>query len=103
MQKIKKNQYLGTDLLKISKRWKKEIEHIGKYEVIGDAHILSLIIGDEDKTMMMQKFLEDKGFLAVGIRPPTVPAGKSRIRLTIRSSFNTNILKTFISVLKAYK
>ena len=103
LQKIKKNQYLGTDLLKISKRWKKEIEHIGKYEVIGDAHILSLIIGDEDKTMMMQKFLEEKGFLAVGIRPPTVPVGKSRIRLTIRSSFNTNILKNFIAALKAYK
>jgi len=103
LQKIKKNQYLGTDLLKISKKWKQEIEHIGKYEVIGDAHILSLIIGDEDKTMMMQKFLEEKGFLAVGIRPPTVPAGKSRIRLTIRRSFNANILKNFISALKEYK
>ncbi len=103
LQKIKKNQNLGINLLKISKRWKTEIENIGKYEVIGDAHILSLIIGDEDKTMMMQKFLEEKGFLAVGIRPPTVPKGKSRIRLTIRSSFNTNILKNFISVLKAYK
>ena len=103
MQKIKKNQNLGTDLLKISKRWKKEIQHIGKYEVMGDAHILSLIIGDEDKTIMMQKFLEEKGFLAIGIRPPTVPAGKSRIRLTIRSSFNTNILKNFIAALKAYK
>jgi len=103
LQKIKENLNLGSDLLKISKRWKKEIENIGKYEVIGDAHILSLIIGDEDKTMMMQKFLEQKGFLAVGIRPPTVPVGKSRIRLTIRSSFNTNILKNFISVLKAYQ
>ena len=103
LQKIKKNPNLGTDLLRISKRWKKEIEDIDKYEVIGDAHIISLIIGDEDKTMMMQKFLEEKGFLAVGIRPPTVPAGKSRIRLTIRSSFNTNILKKFISALKAYK
>jgi len=103
LEKIEKNQNLGTDLLKISKRWKKEIENIGKYEVIGDAHILSLIIGDEDKTMKLQKFLEKKGFLAVGIRPPTVPAGKSRIRLTIRSSFNKNILKNFISALKAYK
>jgi len=103
LQKIKQNQNLGTNLLKISKRWKKEIENIGKYDVIGDAHILSLIIGDEEKTMMMQNFLEDKGYLAVGIRPPTVPVGKSRIRLTIRSSFNTNILENFISVLKAYK
>jgi len=103
LQKIKKNQNLGTNLLKISKKWKEEIENIGKYEVIGDAHILSLIIGDEEKTMMMQNFLEEKGYLAVGIRPPTVPLGKSRIRLTIRNSFNTDILKNFISVLKAYK
>jgi len=103
LQIIKKNQNLGIDLLEISKRWKKEIENIGKFKVIGDAHILSLIIGDEDKTMMMQKFLEEKGFLAVSIRPPTVPAGKSRIRLTIRSSFDAKILKNFISVLKAYK
>jgi len=103
LEKIEINQNLRIDLLKISKRWKREITNIGKYEVIGDAHILSLIIGDEDKTMMLQKFLEQKGFFAVGIRPPTVPAGKSRIRLTIRSSFNNNILKNFISALKAYK
>ena len=103
LQKIKKNPNLGTDLLRISKRWKKEIEDIDKYEVIGDAHIISLIIGDEDKTMMLQKFLEENGFLAVGIRPPTVQVGKSRIRITIRSSLDTNILKNFISVIKAYK
>ena len=103
LHKIKNNQNLGTNLLKISKRWKNEIENIGKYEVIGDAHILSLIIGDEDKTMMMQEFLEKRGFLAIGIRPPTVPKGKSRIRITIRSSFNRNILKKFISALKDYK
>ena len=103
LHKIKDNKNLGTNLLKISKRWKNEIENIGKYEVIGDAHILSLIIGDEDKTMMMQEFLEKRGFLAIGIRPPTVPIGKSRIRITIRSSFNKNILKNFISALKDYK
>ena len=103
LEKIKNNHNLGTDLLSISKQWKKEIENIGKYEVIGDAHILSLIIGDEDKTMSLQKFLEEEGFLAVGIRPPTVPSGKSRIRLTMRSSFNTNTLKNFVSALKAYK
>ena len=103
LQKIKNNQNLGTNLLKISKRWKNEIKNIGKYEVIGDAHILSLIIGDEDKTMMMQEFLEKRGFLAIGIRPPTVPIGKSRIRITIRSSFNKNILKNFIAALKDYK
>ncbi len=103
LNKIEKNHNIGKNLLKISKEWKERINNLEKYDVRGDYHILSLIIGDENKTMNMQKFLEDQGFLAVGIRPPTVPAGKSRIRITIRSSFNEKILNKFISVLQAYK
>ncbi len=103
LNKIEKDQKMGYHLLKIASDWKKEINNLNRFKIIGDSHILSLIIGDEEKTMMMQKFLEKKGFLAVGIRPPTVPIGKSRIRLTIRNSFNKAILKSFISALKAYK
>ena len=103
LEKIEKYQTMGNKLLKISKEWKEKINILDKFEVIGDSHILSLIIGDEDKTMSLQKYLEEKGFLAVGIRPPTVPVGKSRIRLTIKNSFNKTILNNFISVLKDYK
>ena len=103
LQKIEENETIGADLLKISEQWKQEINKLDRFELQGDAHILSIIIGDEDETMKIQKFLEEQGFLAVGIRPPTVPIGKSRIRLTIRSSFNKEILKKFISVLKSYK
>ncbi len=103
LEKLEKDKKLRTDLLRISAKWKEEINNINQFKVIGDSHILSLIIGDEDKTMNMQKFLEENGYLAVGIRPPTVPVGKSRIRLTIRSSLNETILKDFLKVLKSYK
>ena len=103
LEKIKFNNIWGKELLYISKRWKKEINNLKKYEVKGDGHILSIIIGDEDDTMMMQKYLEEKGFLAVGIRPPTVPDGQSRIRITIRKNLNDKILRNFISALNSYK
>ena len=103
LEKIKFNNIWGKELLHISKRWKKEINNLKKYEVKGDGHILSIIIGDEDDTMMMQKYLEEKGFLAVGIRPPTVPDGQSRIRITIRKNLNDKILRNFISALNSYK
>ena len=86
-----------------SKKWKKEILENFNYPVKGEAQILSMIVGQEEKAILLQKHLEKNGFLAIAIRPPTVPVNESRIRLTIRKDLNLDILKNFISVLKAFK
>ena len=44
--------------------------------------IVPVVIGDEHATLAASRMLEDEGFLAVAIRPPTVPAGTARLRLT---------------------
>ena len=103
LKKIKENENWGSELLNFSKRWKKEILNLGNFNVRGECQILSIIIGKEDETLLMQKYLEENGFLAIAIRPPTVPIGQSRIRITIKRSLNNMILEKFISVLKAYK
>jgi len=103
LQKIKSNKEWSVNLLSDSKKWKKEIlKHIN-YPVKGDSHILSIIVGQEEKTILLQKHLEKNGFLAIAIRPPTIPINESRIRLTIRRDLNLDILKNFTSVLKAFK
>lgn len=48
--------------------------------------IIPLIIGDSGKTMEAAQKLFDQGIWATGIRPPTVPEGTSRIRLTLMAS-----------------
>ena len=103
LQKIKNNNEWGLDLLNSAQKWKIEILHNFNYPVKGDAHILSIIVGEEEKAMHLQKYLEEKGFLAIAIRPPTVPLGTSRIRITIRKDLDNKILKKFISALKEYK
>ncbi len=44
--------------------------------------IVPVIIGDEQATLDASRLLMDEGFLGVAIRPPTVPAGTARLRLT---------------------
>jgi len=48
--------------------------------------ILPLIIGDTDKCMQFSERLLEKGIFAQGIRPPTVPPGTSRLRITLMAT-----------------
>jgi 8-amino-7-oxononanoate synthase len=48
--------------------------------------ILPLVIGDADKCMRFSERLLEKGIFAQGIRPPTVPPGTSRLRITLMAT-----------------
>jgi len=44
--------------------------------------IVPVVIGDEEAALAASRVLEDEGFLVIAIRPPTVPVGTARLRLT---------------------
>ncbi|WP_294329633.1 8-amino-7-oxononanoate synthase [uncultured Sphingomonas sp.] len=52
----------------------------------GESQILPLILGDDVRTMAVATALQDSGFDVRGIRPPTVPAGTSRLRISITNN-----------------
>ncbi len=48
-----------------------------------DGHIIPVKVGDPRRTMLVVAELRKRGFLVGGVRPPTVPAGTSRLRLSV--------------------
>lgn len=48
--------------------------------------IIPIMVGDEKKALDMSAQLFQKGVLLTAIRPPTVPKGTSRLRLTIQAT-----------------
>ena len=45
-----------------------------------------LLVGDNIRVMNLSNMLRDKGFLVGAIRPPTVPEGTARLRITLSST-----------------
>ena len=45
--------------------------------------IIPVHLGDNDKALAFARLLEARGILAKAIRPPTVPAGTARVRLSV--------------------
>ena len=47
-----------------------------------ESPIVPVLLGDAQVTLEASKMLEAEGFLVTGIRPPTVPEGTARLRIT---------------------
>jgi 8-amino-7-oxononanoate synthase len=63
-------------------RFRAALREAGLDTGTSSTQIVPLILGSEERALSMAARLEAEGFLAVAIRPPTVPAGTSRIRFT---------------------
>lgn len=53
-----------------------------------DTPIQPLIVGDNDKALQLSDGLRDRGILVPAIRPPTVPRGASRLRISLSAAHN---------------
>ncbi|MFH0976413.1 MAG: 8-amino-7-oxononanoate synthase [Spirochaetota bacterium] len=59
----------------------------------GDSQIVPAIIGDKTKTIKLAEKLQENGFLLFPIRPPTVPQGTSRIRISLTANIDWEDIK----------
>lgn len=66
------------------------------------SQIIPIIVGDDQKTLDLADYLEEQGFLARAVRPPTVPDGSARIRITLSSHHTEDQINNFLNVLKSW-
>ncbi len=61
--------------------------------------IIPLVVGDAARTMEATRRLLDRGVFVQGIRPPTVPQGTSRLRITVTSEHSTDDLERAVETI----
>ena len=59
----------------------------------GNSQIVPITIGDAGRTMDLCERALERGIFAQGIRPPTVPEGSSRLRLTVMATHREDELR----------
>jgi 8-amino-7-oxononanoate synthase len=64
-----------------------------------DMHIVPLVVGDERDAMRLCQEGIERGVFAQAIRPPTVPDGTSRLRLTVMASHTASDLRMAAGIL----
>ncbi|MFN0127854.1 MAG: aminotransferase class I/II-fold pyridoxal phosphate-dependent enzyme [Verrucomicrobiales bacterium] len=63
--------------------------------------IFPIMLGTEEAALRGASALREAGFLAIAIRPPTVPRGQSRLRLTVTASHTNEQLGALASAVQA--
>lgn len=87
-----------THLEQLSEFLRQEVEH--RTQIMpSQTCIVPYILGENDATLAKAKDLQEQGYYCLPIRPPTVPKGTSRIRLSLTADMTMDEVKQFVACL----
>ena len=77
------NPGLGRELLQRAQAFRLRLKEAGFNTGVSASQIIPLIVGKNARALALAERLGESGIIAVAIRPPTVPEGTARIRLSV--------------------
>jgi len=66
---------------------------------LSGSQILPFIVGDNARAMMLAEALQARGFDIRGIRPPTVPAGTARLRISLTNNVGESDVRAMLAAI----
>ena len=86
LQLLEEESWRREHLMTLIQRFRQGAQQLGLPLMASNSAIQPLLVGDASQAMGMSEALREKGLLIGAIRPPTVPAGTSRLRITLSAS-----------------
>ena len=97
MDKERRDLLLKADLFRSS------LSELGYDTGNSTTQIIPVIIGDENDTLDLSKWLEDNGILAMTFRYPSVAKGESRIRLSLSTLHTQEHMERLVNLFKMWR
>lgn len=86
-------------LVQLSEFLRCELRENGFYIASVQSQIVPIVLGLNHAAVQFAEFLKARGFGVRAIRPPTVPEGKARLRISLTAKHSEDILAEFIFAL----
>lgn len=67
------------------------------------SQIVPIILGVDERAVSMANYLQDKGYDIRAVRPPTVPEGSARLRLSLNANLNAKTVSSLLDELDVKK
>lgn len=82
--KLARSEHWRRDkLAELAARFRERASRVGLELMESDTPIQPVVCGDDVRALAMSKSLEHDGYWVGAIRPPTVPEGRARLRVTL--------------------
>ena len=81
--------------------FRKEVQAMGYELMPSDTPIQPIMVGENQDALALSQALEQQGVLVTAIRPPTVPDGQARLRVTFSATHTLDHLDCLLKALAA--
>jgi 8-amino-7-oxononanoate synthase len=83
VERIGQDPAMGSRLLERSRSFHALLREQGLPVAAWRSQIVPVLVGDNDKAVELARRLLEQGLLVTAVRPPTVPVGTARLRLSV--------------------
>lgn len=90
---------LRDTLLQQANWFRNELKNNGFNTLESETHIIPILIGENEKAVQFSQKLFEAGIYAPAIRPPTVPQGTARLRISLMATHTMPDLEKALQVL----
>jgi len=97
---VDKNPSLVAHLQQNASFMRDAINAMGLDTMSSSTQIIPILVGETRRTMEISEELFRKGVFIQGIRPPTVPVGTSRLRLTVSAAHSQEDLEMAVNLIR---
>ena len=99
LQLLRTESWRREHLNKLIARFRQGAAEIGLSLMDSATPIQPIMIGDSARAMRLSALLRERGLLVTAIRPPTVPAGSARLRVTLSAAHSEAQLERLLQAL----
>ena len=100
LELIEWEEWRREKLAQLAARLIKEVQSLRWKLLPSVTPIQPLIIGENDKALQISEALRERGILVPAIRPPTVPQGSARLRISLSAAHDMDDIVRLAAVLR---